>query len=179
MVLDLLIEKIKYYYPDGISSMNDYDKYILTPEYKRLDSQKEILYSNPISPKFSAILSFLNSHEDFCTFDDHSMPGFDRCFTFQGRLSQHFEIDLELVIQISVLLPVYTLRVKHCGKVVENSKLDVAVKNSVDIIDSELNSRYNLTRLGEEILTHKLPNISFQDIDFGEFSVYNALFSDQ
>lgn len=179
MVLDLLIEKIKYYYPVGISSMNEYDKYILTPEYERLDSQKAILYSSPISPKFSAILIFLNGHKDFCTFDDHSMPGFDRCFTFQGHLSQHFGFNGELVIQISVLLPVYTLRVRRCGKVVDNLKLDVSVKNYVDFIESELNSRYNLTRLGEEILRYKLPNISFQDIDFGEFSVYNALFSDQ
>ena len=179
MVLDLIIGKIKDFYPDGVSSMNEYDKYILTPEYKRLDSQKSILYSRPISPRFSDILTFLNGHEDSGAFNDHSMPGFDRCFTFKGCLPQHLGVNLELVVQISVLLPVYTLRIKYCGKVVDKLKLDVAVKNHVEFIESELNTRYNLTRLGEDILSRKLPNISFQDIDFGEFSVYNALFSDQ
>lgn len=172
----------------NISHFCDKEKYILSQQYKNLlllissretfsDAQKEKLI-NELKIKININFS------DFSLFSWN-----DRAHNIQTVLKSDGLISVILCVNISVIIPfytIYTLKIeresinemkrKH-PPVFETNLID-EFSELVNDIWLILENNYNLKKFPEEFLNQIIEDASFQDIELGNFTYFNAFFLD-
>ena len=187
MVLEKLENTIKLFYPTGISSLKDYDKYVISSENKRLNNIKSNAFeSQKIIGQIDNIILKAKEYETFKGIENHTSESFDRCFSLKVDYRKEKYL-YQLYIRISILAPLYTIYVT--SNPIENNpyrwldtpKRDKDYENTIleemQILKKIIESKTDYSFIDENTLNKVLENISYEDIDFGSFTMFNALFT--
>ncbi len=180
MLQYLLKNQLYNYYPSNICFRTEYNSYIETMEYKLLlktiDNFKNKVASVDLELKQNIWLQLFQNTSQ--------LDYYDRSITYIYSFVQGKEL-FTLSLSLSILMPFYHIEVK---------------KNSVndffepDVIDSmkyeELNIELMIVDLNlflqnkigyfafpENLLNVIVPDVSYQEIPFGKFSLFNAFFN--
>lgn len=175
------------YYPKGVSSF-DNKEYEGTLEngllIDRLNNSTFFVESELIAFKAKIESEFTLKLEDVTVKSWH-----DRCFNLQALVEERNNNKKILCINLSKLIPsyfCYILEVEFDNEIGRLKYLPRREKNYEKKIDNEiskinliLESSFNesgLFKFPENMLNEVIPDISFQDIDFGKFTMFNAFF---
>lgn len=174
------------YYPRKIDNYLEKDNYQNSLEYKKLSKvlignnqyseQEEIkFFKNELSKRFNVINDSTLLHWE------------DRCITYQIPIVIHNCLTI-INIHISFLIPYYIIYITDCilksqdnfGHMKRNiSKEENQHNDDIKFIDDKLNRILKYHRFEESLLNYVIPDISFRDIRFGKFTIYNAFFMDE
>lgn len=187
MVLEQFENIIKSYYPNDLSSLEDYDKYILSPENKRLSSVKaEAFHSQKIRQQIDMIISKVKEYKHLEKIEDLTSENFDRCFSLKIDFMEEKYLH-QLYIRISVLVPYYTIYVltnsiikkpyQWLNQPKRDTKYEKLISKDIILLQKIVENQTDYTLIKDSILNHKINNISYEDINFGDFTIFNALFT--
>lgn len=183
MVVDEILTVVQQYYPRGVDAALEYDKYISSDEAKRLSELKnEAFLYGSYDSRIQDFLSVYKENIYVKNILDATMSGFDRCFTFIAGDTDFFDReDCLITIKLSIIYPVYIVSIED--KLIENSKFknvdSVNLKHDVERLIERLELVFQVKQIDQNTLKYKIPYLSYEDVDFGEFTLYNALFSSQ
>lgn len=179
-----LTNKIYKFYPKNINSILDEDSYITSKEYKKLlkTIQNEI-NSPSINPHF---VEKLNNFSNEIRFDNFTLfDWLDRSYNFHLSYIENNKL-IVFHIEISVLIPFFNLyvtinEIDKKGNYIELPKL-IRENSNPKILDSYkklmnlIIENTNLKIFPNELSNIIIDDVSFQDIEFGKFTIYNAYF---
>lgn len=181
-------QKISEIYPKEISHFRDKENYILSQEYKNLMSLISFKKAFSDSKKENLINDLkIEQNIDFSDFSLFSWN--DRAHNIQTLLKTDGLISIILCINISVIIPYYTI---YTLKIERKSVNEMRRKHSpiteesymkefselVSKIKLLLEKKYKLKKFPDELLNQITDGFSFQDIEVGSFTFFNAFFLD-
>ena len=186
---DYFLKKVAEYYPRKISPLYDSTNYRNQPEYERLmeEISKRDIFPESQKDQLIADLKRLYGLD----FKDVSLFSWqDRAYNLQTLLKKEALICEVLCINISVLIPYFTIYVLKTEQ--ENSN-DLKRKYSplvsqelfnkypqqVDSIQSLLRHDYDLNDFPHDLKNEIVNDVGFQDIPIGKFTFFNAFFLDK
>lgn len=182
------LKKIYNLYPKEISPLWDIEKYRNQSEHKtlvELISKKEIFPEEKKEKLIDDLKNLYNLKvEDFSLFSWN-----DRAYNLQSLLSREELVCNVLCINISVIIPSYTIYIlKTERENMEEFKLkypptlnDSLLEKYSDLIgsvESLLENQYNLKKFPNNLKDKIISNVGFQDIGIGKFTFFNAFFLD-
>jgi hypothetical protein len=160
------LREIAYqYYPKKVNSLSQKELYINTSEFKKLESVIN-RFKRERTPKFFfEIKESLQNNFSVDLIDITAFEHFDRSHCFQ------------LINKNSVLVNVYISFIVPCYAIKKNPNA-VYNKNWDRIISHHIEEKLNFTKFSNILEDEIIEDISFQDIKEGEFTFFNAFFSD-
>ena len=191
-MIKTILKNIAYlYYPKGLSSIEQREVYKNSIEYNRLlDITNNFSKEDDYIFSYNLLLSELKKHDELKNIRDVSL------FHWQDR-AVSFEIDYvvenrlnKLCLNISLLVPFYVvflleneiqldpykwITLPKRNKELELTKYD----NSIKLISNIVEGTINYNKFPDELANIILPDLSFNDIRFGDFTLYNAFFLDE
>ena len=187
MVLEKIEDIIKTFYPTSISSLEDYDKYILSSENKKLNNIKsELFQSQKMIGQIDNIILNVSEYERLKNIENYTSESFDRCFSLKAEYKEERHL-YQLYIRISILAPVYTIYV--VSNPIENNPyrwLDTPkrdkdyeriISDEILILKKVIENEINYSFIDKSILNKIVDDVSYEDVSFGNFSMFNALFT--
>ena len=187
--VDILYDLVYSYYPKSISFRNEKELYASSPQFKlfqkRLNAQSH--YFKSIENLLFSTSKELNSEMIFRNSSRFSW--FDRAYNFQYIKRANNFIQC-ICVNISVLIPYYTVYVvevklktnssEWTDKPTRNIKLEKFDYNQeVSLIGSKIEQELKLRAFPSKAFDLIIPDISFQDIEAGNFTLFNAYFLDE
>ena len=187
--VDILYDLVYSYYPKGISFRNEKELYASSPQFKllqkRLNAQSH--YFKSIENLLFSTSKELNSEMIFRNSSRFSW--FDRAYNFQyiKRTNNFLHC---ICVNISVLIPYYTVYAvevklktnspEWTNRPARNIKLEKSDYNQeVSLICSKIEQELKLRAFPSTDFDVIIPEISFQDIEAGDFTLFNAYFLDE
>jgi len=178
--------KAYLYYPKDISSFKDKVNYGNSSENKRLnDTLKNINYNE--LKKVDKLKNKLNVVYNKIIYDFTILSWQDRAHNIQFILNKRENKTYILCINISILIPVYTCyiieiefdlvknKLKHSPK--RNLKLEKTIfKKYIEETKLLIENITNYEEISCEFSDSKIADLSFQDIELGKFTIFNAFF---
>lgn len=188
MINKILINLVYLLYPRNICAYTEKDKYFISEEYRRLnqilaefDTEDGKAFRGTILKKFEKDKT-LKNFRDFSLFSIG-----DRCMTFNITIIENREL-YTISLFLSVILPYYVVNVRK-------NKIEIFFSDSeITKLENENTETRNINELvleietiiEKEFLYRKFPkklinlvvdDISFQDSEFGYFTMFNAFFN--
>ncbi|KFF20300.1 hypothetical protein [Flavobacterium hydatis] len=188
MITKTLTNLIHLLYPRNICAYTEKDKYLVSEEYKRLnqivtdfDTKDRKVSSNSILEKFENDKT-LKKFADFSLF--HLK---DRCMTFNVSIIEGREL-YTISLFISIIIPYYVINVqKNMIEIffseseiteLENKNTETRKINELVLeIETIIEDKFLYRKLPNKLLNFVVADISFQDSQFGYFTMYNAFFN--
>ena len=175
----------------NICFRNARENYLNSHEYIKLNNW--LKFNNKyIIPKVSSnIRKAILENNIANNIEDNSLIEFmnDRCIVLQIGIYEDEVVDL-IKIYISLLVPFYFICVIDCklktnsirpssvpkrNFTKENDKYSVMISQISNILETQLDYSF----FDDKYINIKVPDISFMDFRFGEFSLFNAFFTDE
>lgn len=185
---EFFLQKISEIYPKDISHFRDKENYISSQEYKKLLSLISSRRTFPDSQKEKLINELkIRKNTNFSDFSLFSWN--DRAHNIQTVLKSDGLISVILCVNISIIIPyytIYTLKIERESinemkrkypPVIETNFLN-EFSELVNVIRLILENRYKLKKFPDEFLNQIIEDLSFQDIEIGNFTFFNAFFLD-
>ncbi|WP_420320983.1 hypothetical protein [Flagellimonas sp.] len=178
------------FYPKNISPIQDLDKYLDSTEYKKLLSflsQDKDIYG---TDDLSSIMDEIGLEFDSVV-EDVTVPSWhDRCINLQFLLNSRENESKKNVacINLSKLDRVYLVyileveydeklnRLKYLprrNKLLESTEFNSHITTIKWILENRLE---NMREFPDDLIDRILPDIGFQDIDLGRFTMFNCFF---
>ncbi|MEA1784552.1 hypothetical protein U1E44_00470 [Arenibacter sp. GZD96] len=179
---------INEYYPAFIQSgSSEYRKSVQCVRLNRV--LKKALIENEITISLKYFLNGLIKENKNYTLHDYTLfEGGDRCYNIQLIKDFHEERKSHsLCINLSVLIPYYTIHIlevrrsenfkKRIGGPERMIHLEATIYNElISKVKNYLNVELGLYLFPENLINKVIPDISYENSDFGEFTFYNAFF---
>lgn len=184
-----MLNKIAYkYYPKGVCSISEKEKYINSKEYKLLFSKIDEFHKNETSINmYNLLISEFNKSSIIENIHDVSVLNWqDRCLSFELEIVVGKKL-IKICLNISLLIPYYLVYVlendielkpyKWLTLPKRNKELEASkYKEHLQIISSIVEKITFFNKFPEDLINISLPDLSFQDIRIGNFTYYNAFF---
>ena len=178
-----LIDICYSYYPRNIDCINQKEYYIETREYKNLlerikNTKKEYSKNKIIINRLEHISTNWGSFKDKTYFEWQ-----DRCYTFEFT-KEYENTFFQLKLYQSILLPIYFIKYfkivpssnnVKCLKIPKEEFLDLNFLSSIEFILKDS----HLIELDYKLANVIIKDINFDDIQMGNFSLFNAFFNSQ
>lgn len=187
MIEIVLKNIVELYYPVGISSMSNYDRYIQTPEFKNLTEKTNIVFLASENMLFKEkLLKEFRKNQILEEIRDFTLESFDKCLTFKMDIFEG-NILYQIRVNISVLVPYYLVYVlkneinletnqwvsyPERDKYSEKNKFE----NHLNLISNIIESETNYNKFPSFLINKIIPNVSYSDIETGNFTYLNAFF---
>ncbi|MHC0447622.1 hypothetical protein ACWA1F_19585 [Flavobacterium sp. 3-218] len=188
-MIDKVLKNLIYLiYPRNICAYKEKNKYFNSEEYKRLnqiinefDNEEGKVFRNSILKKFENDKT-LQKITDFTLFSIG-----DRCMTFNVTVLEKREL-YTISLFLSVILPYYVVEVKK-NKIelyfseseitnLENDNTEErSMQDLVLEIETVIEDEFLFKKFPNELINYVVDDISFQDSEFGYFTMYNAFFN--
>lgn len=190
MITEVLKNLAYLYYPKNICPWNQKEQYLETVEYKRLEQVIDLFGSdenqklrNTIKEEFDKDI-VLKDFQDLSRLDLQ-----DRCYTFFWGIVEEGEF-CSINLHLSILVPYYVIKtIIHTEQLIfTKSRLEELEKENLDPrkmkdlvleIENIIEKKLLFSKFPKDILIDKFEDISFQDSYLGEFTMFNAFFSNQ
>lgn len=188
MINKVLTNLAYLFYPRKICSRSEENHYFNSIEHKRL---LEIIRSFHINENRDLYMSLKDEFEKdhiFKNFRDVSLLDWqDRSISFDLSVVEEGEL-YTVSLYLSILIPFYVIKVQK-NKIefffsdleisqMKNSNLESKkIKDLIFDIAYIVESKILYKKFPEELMTETIQDISFQEIGFGKFNMFNAFFN--
>jgi hypothetical protein len=188
MIDKILTNLVYLLYPRNICAYTEKDKYFISEEYKRLnqilaefDTEDGKAFRGTILKKFEKDKT-LKNFRDFSLFSIG-----DRCMTFNITIIENREL-YTISLFLSVILPYYVVNVRK-NKIeiffsdseitkLENENTETRNINELVLeIETIIEDEFLYSKFPKKLLNLVVDDISFQDSEFGHFTMFNAFFN--
>lgn len=184
------LKKVAYqFYPKGISSIDNSEGYKNSLENRNLVSflKSGALYSKK---ELGRLLIRMDNELDL-DFEDVTVESwYDRCYNWQALIQQEGNKKLVLCVNISKILPTYISYLLEVEFDEALGRLKYLPRRNYDLeendfkeifskLDGILTESFESTKIfkfPKDLLHVRLSDLSFQDIDFDNLTMFNAFF---
>lgn len=188
-MIDKVLKNLVYlFYPKNICAFREKDKYFSSEEYRRLNqiiTDFETEYGKFLR---ASILKEFENDKTLKDFRDFSLFNIgDRCMTFNMNVIENREL-YTISLFVSVIVPYYVINIQkniielffseseisHLeGKNIETRKINELVADIATVIED----KFLYKKFPNKLLNSIVNDISFQDSEFGYFTMFNAFFN--
>lgn len=188
-MIDKVLKNLVYLlYPRNICSYMEKDKYFISEEYKRLNqiinefnSEEGKVFRETFLKEFEGD-NTLKDFRDFSLFDWG-----DRCMTFNVTIIEDSEL-YTISLFMSVIVPYYVVNVQKNiidlyfpeSQIAELEKENTETRKINELvldIETIIEDKFLYKKFPRRLLNSVVADISFQDSEFGYFTLYNAFFN--
>lgn len=185
MILEkILINIAKQYYPIGICSLKDYDKYVKSFEANNLRENLNKLFGNNIIRE--TISSKFKEYKQIQNMEDVSAESFDRCYTYKIESVENNQL-YQLKVYISLIVPFYAVEITKNEisldpyRWITNPKRDIESENTIfndqiKLVSKIIEKETSYKVFPESLKNKVISNMSYADIGLGDFTFFNAFF---
>lgn len=172
------------FYPKNINSISDKKKYLNSEQYQNLSEIIEYHKSlNFEESKFFESLLRNNIDDDYIIYETTYFDWMDRCYTYE-IINNNSEGKFLLKIFKSILGPYYTFKYFKLIHLEERTKfiaLDELYFQNLEFVkkSKQLLQDMNFSEIPEKLTNQKIENINFDDIEMGDFTIFNSFFNSQ
>lgn len=190
MILTLLKNTAYTYFPRGVCSINERQKYLDSEEYKRLYHNSTTVFDDEeFKNSYDRLITEFKKHTQFKAINDVSVLQWqDRCLSFEIDYVEE-NILSKICIRISLLVPYYLIYVTeneieinpYSWKTlpVRNiTKEQTIYKDHIDLLFEIINNVTGFIAFPEEYADIIITDLCFNDVKMGNFTLYNAFFLD-
>ncbi|WP_264532280.1 hypothetical protein [Flavobacterium sp. N502540] len=188
MIEKVLKNVVYLFYPRNICAFTEKDIYFISEEYKRLfqtindfNSEEGKVFRKRIVAEFEHDYT-LNKLNDHTLFDLG-----DRCMTFNVSIIEDGEL-YTISLFISIIVPYYVIKVQKNIIDLYFSKSEITnleeknierrtINELVMDIETVIEDKFLYKKFPKEILNSVVEDISFQDTEFGCFTMFIAFFN--
>jgi hypothetical protein len=188
MIEKVLKNLVYLLYPRNICAYTEKDKYFISEEYKRLnqlitdfDTEDGKILRNIILKEFEKDKT-LKDFQDFSLFHIG-----DRCITFNVTIIEDKEL-YTISLFMSVIVPYYVIDVQKNmielwfseSKILELEKENTEtrkINELVSDIETIIEKKFLYKKFPNKLLNYVVEDISFQDSQFGYFTMFTAFFN--
>jgi hypothetical protein len=188
MIDKVLKNLVYFFYPKNICAFREKDKYFISEEYRRLN-QIITDFDTEYGKFFRAnILKEFENEKTLKDFRDFSLFNIgDRCMTFNMNVIENREL-YTISLFVSVIVPYYVINVQKNiiellfsdseisqleGKNTETRKINELVAD----IETVIEDKFLYKKFPNKLLNSIVDDLSFQDSEFGYFTMFNAFFN--
>jgi hypothetical protein len=188
MIEKVLKNLVYLFYPQNICAYNEKDKYFISEEYKRLTQVINDFDTEEGKAVREAIIKEFENDYTLKNINDYTLfSSSDRCMTFNLSIIENGEL-YTISLFISILIPYYVIKVQkniidlyfskeEIAKLEkENTETRTINELAVDI-EAVIEDKYFYKKFPEKMFNSVIDNLSFQDSEFGCFTMYNAFFN--
>lgn len=188
-MIDKVLKNLVYLlYPRNICAYKDKDEYFISDEYKRLakliadfDNENRVGVGKTFIEKFENDKT-LKNFQDLSLFNIE-----DRCMTLHVTVIEGRQL-YTISLFLSIILPYYVVDVRK-NKIelyfseseitnLENENTETRnIKELVSEISTVIETEFMYKKFPNELVNYVIEDISFQDSEFGYFTMYNAFFN--
>ena len=162
-----ILKKIAYsYFPRNINSVSEKDAYKNSVEFKKLESVINRLKEEKIPQIFFELKQIFQDSFSICLTNITSFEHFDRSYCFQLAKDNSVVAN----VYLSFIIPYYFVKM--------NPHLSFG-KRLEEEISQGIEERTAFNKFPENLENELIEDVSFQDIKKGEFTFFNAFFSDE
>lgn len=188
MIDKVLMNIVYLLYPRNICAYTEKDKYFISEEYKRLNQLISDFDTENGKAIRRTILKKFEDDETLRKFADSSLFNVqERCMTFNLSIIEGREL-YTISLFLSVIVPYYVIKVQKNmielffseseitnleNENTETRKIDELVLEIKIIIEDN----FLYSEFPKRLLDFVVDDISFQDSEFGYFTMYNAFFN--
>ena len=189
-MIEEILKRLTYtYYPHNKCATENYLEYVKTEEFIRLTTLIEYYQNSSITKKFKDDLliefgkyDFLNDVKDVTVFS-----WLDRCLSFEISIFDNNNL-IRICLNLSLLAPFYLLYVlknEICYEPYKWLTIPIRDKGEEDIRHKELQiissiiERLGYNKFPDSLINIVIPDVSFGEIQFGQFTFFNAFFLDE
>jgi len=189
IMIDKVLKNLIYiFYPKNISFEKEREKYFETQEYLRLDKTLKTFQLNSKELCSKNILKEFEKDYTLKNFQDFTLFEYgDKCLTFNFSIIEDRQL-YTVSLLISVIAPYYAIK---CQKnIIElffsKSRIDELqeanlerrkLKEIISEIESVVESKLFYSKFPKELFNFVIEDVSFQEADFGYFTMFNAFFN--
>lgn len=170
------------FYPQNIDCIMEKNLYIESPEYTNLLGLSNYFKNNN---NIDLLLSSLKKQN--LEFSDVSLLDWqDRCFTLEKNIQKNNK-NFKVIIYLSYIIPAYLIEFFENDIDIVTKEWLTFPKRNIDLFNSEyldiknkicqiIENEFNYYEFPNNFINEKILNLSFQDIRFNQFTMYNAFF---
>lgn len=190
LMIEKILKNIAYmYYPMGLCSSKDYDKYILSNEFKVLsETINELLYDKDYQNLRKQLLNEFKRYVSIQEISDVTLEGHDRCLTFEIEIIEGDNL-IKICLNISLLIPYYFIYVlkndielqptyRWLNHPKRNKESEVRFDKELKLLENIIKEKINFNKFPENLIEMVIPEITYVDIEMGKFTYFNAFFLD-
>lgn len=185
MIENCLKNIIYCFYPKGIDNVLERERYLNSKELVHLFN---FLNNVDVKSTVEKLEMEIKRDNRFQNIQDRSSLSFDRCLTFDLEIFSNNKL-IRIVLEISVLFPYYYIYVTENQFEINPYKW-ITLPKRCKVLEEEYSSEitslmYIVDRITgyspitDDIMNMKIDDVSFQDVEKGNFTVYNAFFKDE
>jgi hypothetical protein len=188
MIDKVLTNLVYLLYPRNICAYTEKDKYFISEEYKRLNQIVSDFDTEDGKVLRKTILEKFENDKTLKNFADFSLFNLgDRCMTFNVSIIAGREL-YTISLFVSVIVPYYVINVqKNMIELffseseitdLENKNTETRMINELVLeIETIIEDKFMYRKFPNKLLNFVVDDISFQDSEFGYFTMYNAFFN--
>jgi len=191
-MIENLLKNIAYlYYPKGICSINEREEYNSSEEFQRLISITNTFYQNDDNKtNYDLLFNELKKQDLIKNIQDNTTFHFDRCITFELDIVEGEEKLIKICLNISLLVPYYALYILENDITLNpykwvtipkrnQTKETNEYKEHLETIALVVEKITTFNKFPEKLANVVLPNLTYQSISKGSFTLFNAFFGDE
>lgn len=175
-------------YPRNICAYTEKDKYFISEEYRRLNQIVTDFDTEDGKVLRKTILEKFEKDRTLKNFTDFSLFNLgDRCMTFNVSIIAGREL-YTISLFVSVIVPYYVINVqKNMIELffseseitnLESENIETRMINELVLeIETIIEDNFLYRKFPDKLLNFVFDDISFQDSEFGYFTMYNAFFN--
>lgn len=188
MIEKVLKNLVYLLYPRNICAYTEKEKYSICEEYKRLIQIINDFNTDEGKDIRRAIVQEFENDYTLKNLNDYTLFSYgDRCMTFNVSIIENGEL-YTISLFVSILIPYYVIKVQKNIIDLFFSKEEIAklekenietrtINELVAEIEAVIENKYLYKKFPKKILNSVVDEISFQDSEFGHFTLYNAFFN--
>ena len=189
-MLEEILKNIAYsYYPKGKCAITEKEYYVASIEYKNLsDTLSDLQTNSNFEKTYNLLVSEFKKNEKINNIKDVSLLDWqDRCLSFELDIFDGDRL-IKICLNISLLIPYYAIYALN-NKIQEEPYRWITAPQRDNLSESEVNEEINLISLITKRITKfclfpeylaktVIQDLSFGEVELGNFTFYNAFFLD-
>lgn len=188
-MIDKVLKNLVYlFYPKNICAFREKDKYFISEEYRRLN--QIITDFDTDYGKFlrANILKEFENDKTLKDFTDFSLFNIgDRCMTFNMNVIENRQL-YTISLFVSVIVPYYVINVQkniielffsesEISQLEQKNTETRKINELVVHIETVIEDKFLYKKFPNKLLNSIIDDVSFQDSEFGYFTMFNAFFN--
>lgn len=183
------LKKIAYqYYPKGLSSFEDYDKYLQSKEFLNLSTVIDGISNKSYKNSRRELLKKIKEFKNIQNIKDVTIDNLDKCLSFEIEIIEGNNL-MKICLNISMLIPYYfiyvlkndiQLKPEYIWLNMPKRDFESEMKfvDEINLLGKIVEEVMSFNRFPEHLISVIIPEINYADIEVGEFTYFNAFFSD-